>query len=175
MVEFSSDVRLKDIVVRDPEKSAAVDDPVRAAILDILSEEEMKVGDVHGRLVDRDIERSENTVRHHVNRLRDAGLVEVARLEEGRGGTTKYYKANTVVVSYTVPEGMAETVEEVVDDISPEVGGILDALEDRHGGDIDSVVESMADCEHCASQKKREFLVLTILRRALVREMSDDA
>jgi len=173
MAEFSSDVRLKDIVVRDPESSAAVDDPVRTAVLDILSEEPMKVGDVHEALAGRGVELSENTVRHHVNRLRDAGLVEVARLEEGRGGTTKYYKANTVVVSYTVPDEMSEAIEETADSVSPEVEALLDALEEQHGDEIDDAVAKMADCEHCATQKKREFLILTVIRRALVREMTD--
>jgi DNA-binding transcriptional ArsR family regulator len=43
-------------------------------------------------------------VRHHVSVLKDAGMVEIARLEEAGGETRKYYKSNTRVFSYDLPE-----------------------------------------------------------------------
>ena len=174
MAEFSSEVMLDDIVVRDPETSAAVDDPVRASVLDVLDGEPKTVSEVDDALSQRGVERSENTVRHHVNRLRDAGLVEIARMEEGRGGTTKYYKANTVVLSYTIPDGVEDRVDEMVEGVSESVASALDELEERHGDDLNAVISEMEDCEHCSSQKKREFVVLTVLRRSLVRALSEN-
>ncbi|ELY73584.1 putative transcriptional regulator [Natrinema pallidum DSM 3751] len=91
MSDSDTDHRLDDIAVRDTRISDAIDEPMRAMVLDILSEEALTATEVHERLDDRGIDRTENTVRHHINELRDAGLVDVVRFEEGRGGTTKYY------------------------------------------------------------------------------------
>jgi DNA-binding transcriptional ArsR family regulator len=173
MVEFSSEVVLEDIVVRDPETSAAVDDPVRASVLDVLDGDPKTVAEVHENLSNRGVDRSENTIRHHVNKLRDSGLVEVARMEEGRGGTTKYYKANTVVLSYTIPDDVEKHVSEMVEGVSESVAEALDELETEYSDNLDAVVSEMKDCEHCSSQKKREFVALTVLRRSLVRALSE--
>lgn len=173
MAEFSSEVNLKDIVVRDPETSAAVDDPVRASVLDVLDGGPKAVAEVHEILSKRGVDRSENTIRHHVNKLRGSGLVEVARMEEGRGGTTKYYKANTVVLSYTIPDAIENHVDEMVEGVSESVAETLDELETDYSDDLEDVVSEMKDCEHCSSQKKREFVALTVLRRSLVRALSE--
>lgn len=100
MNSFDSNYQLHDIAVRDTRVSDAIDEPMRAMILDILSEEALTVADVHEQLDDRGIDRTENTVRHHINELREADLVDVVRFEEGQGGTTKFYAANTIVLSY---------------------------------------------------------------------------
>jgi hypothetical protein len=105
MTEFTTDVGVRDVVVRDTNVSAAVDEPFRAMTLDMLAAESKTVADVHAELSDRVLRPVEAPVRHHVNELRDAGLVEVASLKERRGATTKYYRANTLVLSYALPEG----------------------------------------------------------------------
>lgn len=174
MAEFETDVRVEDVVIRDEAVSSAVEDPLRANVLDMLGREELTVGDIHDRLAARGYDRTENTVRHHVNALRDAGLVEVARLEEGRGGTKKFYRANTVVLSYALPEGGAETVDAVAEDLRPEVADLLADLRADHAEEVASVVSEMAPCEHCETQKYEEYVLLTVLRRALVRELYDE-
>lgn len=169
MTEFTTDVSLEDIVVRDPVVSSTVDEPARAMILDMLTEREMRIRDIHEELADRGYERTENAVRHHVNELRDAGLVEVARLEECRGGTTKYYRANTIVLSYVLPEGSTETIEPLVDAAEPAVSELVSELEAEYGDIINELADEMAPCGHCRNQKYETYLLLTVLRRAFVR------
>lgn len=94
-------------------------------------------------------------------------------MEEGRGGTTKYYKANTVVLSYTIPDAVENHVDEMVEGVSESVAETLDELETDYSDDLKDVVSEMDDCEHCSSQKKREFVALTVLRRSLVRALSE--
>lgn len=169
MTEFTTDVVLEDIAVRDPAVSSAVDEPSRAMILDMLAEGEMTIDDIHAELADRGYERTENTVRHHVNELRDAGLVEVARLEERRGGTTKYYRANTIVLSYELSESAIEALGPLVDTAEPQIAELVSALRTEYGDTLDRIVEAMAPCEHCRTQKYETYLLLAVLRRAFVR------
>jgi DNA-binding transcriptional ArsR family regulator len=169
-MEFGdTDHRLDDIAVRDTRVSDAIDEPMRAMVLDILSEEALTASEVHGRLADRGIDRTENTVRHHINELRDAGLVNVVRFEEGRGGTTKYYHANTIVLSYSLPEGVDSEMEEMVNAVQPQIGDALSTLTTDYAETIDNIVTDMQPCEHCRTQKYETYVLLTVLRRAFVR------
>lgn len=173
MTEFVSDVTIDDIAVRDTNVSSAIDEPLRAMILDMLADQAMTVGGVHEALADQGFERTENTIRHHVNELRDAGLVEIARLEEGRGGTTKYYEANTIVLSYAIPDDAEGRLAEMVDTIQPDVAALVETLRGEHAADIDAITADMAPCEHCHNQKYESYVLLTVLRRALVRSLQD--
>ncbi|MFQ3293812.1 MAG: DNA-binding transcriptional ArsR family regulator [Halobacteriales archaeon] len=169
MSTFDGDHRLEDIAVRDTRVSDAIDEPMRAMVLDILSEEALTAGEVHERLEDRGIDRTENTVRHHINELRDAGLVDVVRFEEGRGGTTKYYGANTIVLSYSLPDSADPAVEDMIDAVQPQLADALATLTEQYGGAIDEIVAEMQPCEHCRNQKYETYVLLTVLRRAFVR------
>ncbi|MEF8783103.1 MAG: helix-turn-helix domain-containing protein [Haloarculaceae archaeon] len=163
------DHRLADIAVRDTRVSDAIDEPMRAMILDILADEGRTAGEVHDRLADRGIDRTENTVRHHINELRDAGLVDVVRFEEGRGGTIKYYRANTIVLSYSLPDSADPAVEEMIDAVQPQLTDALATLTEEYEDSLEDIVADMQPCEHCRTQKYETYVLLTVLRRAFVR------
>ena len=169
MSSSGADHHLDDIAIRNTRVSDAIDEPMRAMILDVLADESLTAGGVHDRLADRGIDRTENTVRHHINELRDAGLVDVARFEEGRGGTKKYYAANTIVLSYSLPDGADPAVEAMVDAVQPQIEAALATLTDEFDEEIDDVVADMQPCEHCRTQKYETYVLLTVLRRAFVR------
>lgn len=163
------DHRLADIAVRDTRVSDAIDEPMRAMILDILADEGRTAGEVHDCLADRGIDRTENTVRHHINKLRDAGLVDVVRFEEGRGGTTKYYRANTIVLSYSLPDSADPAVEEMIGAVQPQLTDALATLTEEYEDTLGDIVADMQPCEHCRTQKYETYVLLTVLRRAFVR------
>jgi len=102
MALFESDVPIREVVTTDPEKAKSFENDVRAKILDMLADEEMTIEGIK-ELHAGGEDKAETTVRHHVNVLKDAGMVEIARLEEAGGGTRKYYKSNTRVFSYDLP------------------------------------------------------------------------
>jgi len=103
MALLKSDVPIREVVTTDPEKAKALENDVRAKIIDMLADEEMTIEGIHEELQRRGEDKAETTVRHHVNVLKDAGMVEIARLEEAGGGTRKYYKSNTRMFSYDLP------------------------------------------------------------------------
>ena len=173
MSAFESDVELADIVVRDTDVSSAVDEPVRAMILDMLADEAMTVDEVHEDLAGRGYERTVNTVRHHVNELRDAGLVEVERIEERRGGSLKFYRANTIVLSYAVPEEARAEIGEMADWMGPRLAPLVEEFLAEYGDEVERIADRMAPCEHCRTQKYETYLLLTVLRRGFVDAYGD--
>jgi DNA-binding transcriptional ArsR family regulator len=168
MALLESDVPIREVVTTDPEKAKALENDVRAKILDMLAEEEMTIEGIHEELQRRGEEKAETTVRHHVNVLKDAEMVEIARLEEAGGGTRKYYKSNTRVFSYDLPEEADEALEGVQATANEELESLVETLYAEHGDDIEAVAREMRPCEYCETQHYEEFVLRELLNRSLL-------
>lgn len=168
MVLLESDVPIREVVTTDPEKAKALENDVRAKILDMLATEEMTIEEIHKELHRRGEEKAETTVRHHVNVLKDAGMVEISRLEEAGGGTRKYYKSNTRIFSYDLPEDAEQTLAGAQETAAAELAGLVETLYGEHGDDIEAVAREMKPCEYCATQHYEEFVLRELLNRALI-------
>ncbi|MFQ3294206.1 MAG: DNA-binding transcriptional ArsR family regulator [Natrialbaceae archaeon] len=168
MALLESDVPIREVVTTDPEKAKALENDVRAKILDMLATDELTIEEIHDELHRRGEEKAETTVRHHVNVLKDAGMVEIARLEEAGGGTRKYYKSNTRVFSYELPEGADETLAGAQSTASEELTSLIETLYADHGTEIEAVAREMKPCEYCDTQHYEEFIVRELLNRALI-------
>ncbi|WP_435065329.1 ArsR/SmtB family transcription factor [Halobaculum sp. EA56] len=168
MALLESDVPIREVVTTDPQKAKALENDVRAKVLDMLVEEEMTIEEIHGELQRRGEDKAETTVRHHVNVLKDAGMVEIARLEEAGGGTRKYYKSNTRVFSYDLPERADETLAGAQETATEGAESLVETLYAEHGDEIEAVAREMKPCEYCETQHYEEFVVRELLNRALV-------
>ena len=168
MALLESDVPIREVVTTDPEKAKALENDVRAKILDMLADEEMTIEGIHTELQRRGEEKAETTVRHHVNVLKDAGMVEIARLEEAGGGTRKYYKSNTRVFSYELPEESEDRLAPAQATTNEELADLIETLTEQHGDEIEAIATEMKPCEYCDTQHYEEFVIRELLNRALV-------
>ena len=173
MALLESDVPIREVVTTDPEKAKALDNDVRAKVLDMLADEEMTIEEIQEELQRRGEEKAETTVRHHVNVLQDAGMVEIARLEEAGGGTRKYYRSNTRVFSYDLPEESEETLAGAQATATDELRVLIETLYAEHGEEIEAVAQEMKPCEYCETQHYKEFILRELLNRALI-DLSED-
>jgi DNA-binding transcriptional ArsR family regulator len=146
---LEADVPVRNVITTDLDKANALENDVRAKILDMLAEEELTIEGIHTELGRRGDEKAETTVRHHVNVLKDAGMVELARLEEAGGGTLKYYKSNTRVFSYELPENADEKLAPAMDTTRSELTSLVELLLDEHGSEIRAIAQEMKPCEYC--------------------------
>lgn len=165
---LESDVPIREVVTTDPEKASALENDVRAKILDMLADEEMPIEAIREELARRGEEKAETTVRHHVNVLQDAGMVEIARLEEAGGGTRKYYRSNTRVFSYDLPEDGEETLAGAQETATAALASLVETLYAEHGDDIEAIAREMKPCEYCGTQHYEEFVLRELLDRSLV-------
>jgi len=168
MALLESDVPIREVVTTDPEKAKALESDVRAKILDVLADEEHTVEEIREELARRGEEKAETTVRHHVDVLKDAGMVEIARLEEAGGGTRKYYESNTRVFSYDLPADGEETLAPARASATEQLESLVETLYADHGDEIRAVAREMTPCEYCETQRYEEFVLRELLNRALV-------
>ncbi|MFB6217898.1 MAG: winged helix-turn-helix domain-containing protein [Halobacteriaceae archaeon] len=168
MALLDAEVPIREIVTTDPETAKALENDARAKILDMLAEAELTVEGIQEELERRGEKKAETTVRHHVNVLKDAGMVEISRLEEAGGGTRKYYRSNTRVFSYDLPEDAEEALGPARETATGELSRLVETLYKDHGDEIESVARAMQPCEYCDRQHYEEFVVRELLDRALV-------
>lgn len=170
---YEADVNVENVITTDPGKAKALENDVRAKILDMLADEALTIEGIHAELERRGEEKAETTVRHHVDVLRDAGMVEIARLEEAGGGTLKYYRSNTRVFSYDLPEDADDHLDEAADRTREELSEVVEALLAEYGDDIEAVATEMKPCEYCSTQRYEEYILRELVNRVLT-DLSED-
>ncbi|MFB6208416.1 MAG: ArsR/SmtB family transcription factor [Candidatus Nanohaloarchaea archaeon] len=164
---LETEVTIENVITTDPEKAKALENNVRAKILDMLADEEMTIEEIREELDRRGEDKAETTVRHHVNVLKDAGMVEIARLEETGGATQKYYKSNTRIFSYDLPENAENDLAKAFETTRNTLNDLIQQLIEDHGEEIEAVAREMKPCEYCKTQHYEEYLIRELLNRAL--------
>lgn len=170
---YTADVNVETVITTDPEKAKALENDVRAKIVDMLADDELTIEEIHEELARRGEEKAETTVRHHVNVLKDAEIVELSRLEEAGGGTRKYYQSNTRVFSYDLPEEAETLFGEMAPTARQELTDAITTMVADHGDQIEAIAEELKPCEYCSTEHYEEYILRELLNRTLT-SMSED-
>jgi len=81
----------------------ALDDPIRGKIVQLLHKKQLNVEQITRRLKKFGYKKAVTTIRHHVEILKDSGLIEIVKIEESRGAVTKYYGSSIKLLDFTLP------------------------------------------------------------------------
>lgn len=168
---LDQDVRVEEVLATTAEKAKALEDPVRAELLDMLAHEPMSVAEMVDRLEDRGLEKAPTTVRHHLDVLREAGLIALKRLEENRGGVVKYYAATARLLDFETPEGFEDDLAEPIATLARELGETLDEVRQAHGEALREAAESLKPCPYCDTGHFEDYVLVRIVQAALAREL----
>ncbi len=164
---FEKPVKIKQILTASPEKARAVEDPIRAMILDILSQGSGSIIEIADELKERGVDKALTTIRHHVDVLKKAELVELAKLEDAGGGVLKYYASNTRVLGYETPRDFDAKLETAISETSGKITRIIEELMKKHRNEVKEVAESLKACPYCSTQHFVEYTILQILQRSI--------
>lgn len=110
----------------DPARAAAVADPVRSQALALMCGRSMTAEEVAGALARRGRRRALTTVRHHIEVLRAAGLVDVVRVTESRGGVTKHYGTPVRLLPQAVPDDFGERHSAAIEEATRGIAAIVE-------------------------------------------------
>ena len=89
-------------VIRDPEAFQLLGDETRRRVIYLLRAKEMTVSQIAAEL-----NLTPQAIYHHIRKMRDAGLVEVAREERVDHFIETYYRATAEVFNFSHGEGMS--------------------------------------------------------------------
>lgn len=141
-----------------PARARALEEPLRMSILEALYRKSLSANQIANNLTESGHKKAITTVRHHLEVLKDAGLVEVVKIEETRGAITKYYGTSTKLLGYTVPEDFGAKYSSVIEDTSKQLEKIFHTLASK----INSVAKNKK-----SDRAYSQYVMMEIVNRAM--------
>ena len=92
----------------------ALNDPIRGKIVELLNKKQLNVDQITRRLKKFGYKKAVTTIRHHIEILKDSGLIEITKIEETRGAITKYYASSIKLLDFSLPSDFDEDYSQII-------------------------------------------------------------
>jgi len=100
---MENEITTNRIILTNYEIFRALDDPIRGKIVQLLYKKQLNVEQISRRLKKFGYKKAVTTIRHHIEILKNSGLIEIVKIDEARGGITKYYGSSAKLLDFTLP------------------------------------------------------------------------
>jgi DNA-binding transcriptional ArsR family regulator len=168
-IVFEKSPTIKELLITSTEKAKALEDPLRVAIIDMLSHKAMSVEEITNELKKKKFNKAPTSVRHHMDILKDAGLIELVKMEEVKGGgVLKYYASSAKLLSHKAPKDFEVKLKPAIDEVSDEVMTLMEELSKKYRKELKEMAEKLKPCPYCNTQHFVEFLLLQIIKSATI-------
>lgn len=165
---FENKIRMRGVTTLGYQSAYALNDRVRMKILEILSHKQMTTEEISRMLRRAGHKKATTTIRHHLDILKDAGLIEVTKMVEVRGAVRKYYMPTLRAFSYDVPS--LEKQSKLIEDTSSRLLKVLKKIfEDEKF--ITEINAKKDTCSVCKADHYKEYIALEVLNNALARTL----
>ena len=134
----------------------ALDDPIRGKIVQLLNKKQLNVEQITRRLKKFGYKKAVTTIRHHIEILKDSGLIEIAKIEESRGAITKYYSSSTKLLDFTLPLDFDENYSKLISKTSLKLGKI-----------IGPILKNFSKTRKIQQINYNNYIVMEIVNRAI--------
>ena len=125
---MEKEVTIDRIIAANYDVFKALDDPIRGKIVQLLNKKQLNVVQITRRLKKFGYKKAVTTIRHHIEILKDSGLIEIVRIEESRGAITKYYGSSTKLLDFTLPLDFDENYSKLISKTSLKLGKVISPI-----------------------------------------------
>ena len=134
----------------------ALDDPIRGKIVQLLNKKQLNVKQITRRLKKFGYKKAVTTIRHHIEILKESGLIEIAKIEESRGAITKYYSSSTKLLDFTLPLDFDENYSKLISKTSLKLGKV-----------IGPILKNFSKTRKIQQINYNNYIVMEIVNRAI--------
>ena len=159
-------VRVSRTVTTNIVQARALDDPARTQIVQMLYNKLLTAAQICQHLEKSGYSKALTTVRHHLDILKESGLIEIAKIEETRGAITKYYSTSTKLLGYNVPEDFESKYSSAIKNTSKKLEDILHSLAPK---------ATPKSKDHKSDHAYSQYIQLEIINRAMTILMENDS
>ena len=145
------------ILVTSIDHAKAIEDPARAKIVQMLYNKNLNAEQITLQLKKEGHKKALTTTRHHLDILKESGLIEIVRIEESRGAITKFYGTSTKLLDYETPKDFEQKYSSLIKSTSSKLEKIVNTMSKKTG-------------KTTKSSNKHEFnqyLMMEIVNRAM--------
>lgn len=145
-------------------QARAIGHPIRSKILSMLYSQMLTTEEIRVAINKAGFKKGHPTVRHHIRLLREADLIEVARVDESRGGVKKYYGTSIRLLNFEMPQDSESTYLPVIDKMAEKLEGVLDGV----------IPDIAASGTKPATAERSAYLAVEIMNRAITRVLEKE-
>jgi len=153
---MEKEISVDRIIVGNYEVFKALDDPIRGKIVQLLNKKQLNVDQITRRLKKLGYKKAVTTIRHHIEILKNSGLIEIIKIEESRGAITKYYGSSTKLLDFTLPLDFDENYSKVISKTSLKLGKI-----------IGTILKNFSKTRKIQQINYNNYIVMEIMNRAI--------
>ena len=153
---MEKEISVDRIIVGNYEVFKALDDPIRGKIVQLLNKKQLNVDQITRRLKKFGYKKAVTTIRHHIEILKNSGLIEIIKIEESRGAITKYYGSSTKLLDFTLPLDFDENYSKVISKTSLKLGKI-----------IGTILKNFSKTRKIQQINYNNYIVMEIMNRAI--------
>ena len=153
---MEKEISVDRIIVGNYEVFKALDDPIRGKIVQLLNKKQLNVDQITRRLKKLGYKKAVTTIRHHIEILKNSGLIEIIKIEESRGAITKYYGSSTKLLDFTLPLDFDENYSKVISKTSLKLNKI-----------IGPILKNFSKTRKMQQLNYNNYIVMEILNRSI--------
>jgi len=153
-------IKINRIVTTSVGQARAIDDPARSKILEILYHKKLNAEQISKELNKVGHKKAVTTIRHHLDILKVAGLIEIVKIEESRGAITKFYGTATKFLGYEIPDDFDSKYSSVIKSTSTKLEKLVKNITPKTNSKTKQKLKN--------SKNYNQYVLMEIINRAIV-------
>ena len=125
---MEKEISIDRMITANYEMFRALDDPIRGRIVQLLNKKQLNVDQITRRLKKLGYKKAVTTIRHHIEILKNSGLIEIIKIEESRGAITKYYGSSTKLLDFSLPSDFDENYSKIISKTSLKLARVISPI-----------------------------------------------
>ncbi|HJU12934.1 MAG TPA: winged helix-turn-helix domain-containing protein [Candidatus Nitrosotalea sp.] len=162
---LQKEIKVNKTLATNIEQAKALDDYARIRILQILYHKQLSTEQIVGELHKEGYKKATTTIRHHLDVLKEAGLIEIVKMEEIRGAVQKYYGTTVKVLGHKLPPNFENEFSKAITDASVKLEKVIKNIAQTTGPKI----KKKNNAKNMAEPGYEEYLLVEIMNRAMTR------
>jgi DNA-binding transcriptional ArsR family regulator len=161
---LQKEIKINKIFATSTEQAKALDDPARIKILQVLYHKQLPTEQIVEELYKEGCKKATTTIRHHLDVLKDAGLVEIVKMEEIRGAVLKYYGTSVRVLGHKLPPNFENDFSKTIADTSVRLEKVIKNIAQTAGSKM-----KKKNSKNNAEPNYEEYILVEIVNRAMAK------
>jgi Fe2+ or Zn2+ uptake regulation protein len=109
-------------------QARALEDPARSKIVEVLYHRQLTTEQIGAELQKAGYNKALTTIRHHLEILKSAGIIEIVKIEEARGAIAKFYGTSIKLIQNSPTKDFDSKYSSMIKSTSTKIEKILDGI-----------------------------------------------
>ncbi|MGI0087252.1 MAG: ArsR/SmtB family transcription factor [Nitrosotalea sp.] len=166
---LQKEIKINKILATSAEQAKALDDDARVRILQILYHKQLSTDQIVVELHKEGCKKATTTIRHHLDILKEAGLVEIVKMQEIRGAVLKYYGTSVRVLGHTLPPNFENEFSKTIADASVKLEKVIKNIAQSAGSKM-----KKKSSKNNSEPNYEEYILVEIVNRAMAKVFEEN-